>query len=121
MYFGRSFRGQIGRKDRRRFGESEIVRQVGKFRLQVFAPNQLDKCFDRIDVRGDELTRLDYRAIFEHYRCRLSLVEENSLDAVGLDIIDTVVRHHVRQVVAQCVGCAAAELRIDAPCDHRRD
>ena len=47
------------------------------------------------------------------------LLDENPLDAVGFDVIDAVVRHHVRQVVAERVRRAAAELRIDAPGDHR--
>ena len=119
MYFGRSFKARLTAKIGVVFEKRKFAAKIGEFRVEVLLADELDEGLDRIDVRGDKLARLDHRAVFQHHRRSLASLDENPLDAVGFDIIDAVVRHHVRQVVAERVRRAAAELRIDAPGDHR--
>src|SRR5215475_14909133 len=125
LFFGdvlRSFiLSQVSRKWRRRFGESETRRPISKLSFEILASHKLDKRLHWIDVGRDKFARLDHCAVFQNHPLSLSLLDQNPLYADGLNVIDMIVRHHVRQVVSQCMGRAPAQLRVDAPGDHRWD
>src|SRR5215475_7454947 len=123
LFFGdvlRSFiQSQVSRKDRRRFGESETRRPISKLSLEILAPHKPDKRLHWIDVGRDKFARLDHCAVFQNHPLSLSLLDQNPLYANGFDVIDTIVRHHVCQVVAEGMRRATAQLRVDYPSVNR--
>ncbi len=111
MYLGRSFKARLVAKIGVVFEKRKLPARSANFGSQILLADELDESLDRIDVGGDELARLDHRAVFEHDRGRLALLDENPLDAVGLDIIDadcaTSCARDCRRARATCRGRAA--------------